>query len=165
LPEAKRLAVVGGPARKSVIKEGPWAGKTYVGGSAESFERLVIPSGRHEARNAWYRLGRPTLLGPQFGETAHWGRIEIEPARHHGQYLFVTVLVTDRAGANQPPQLGVESAEGGGAEVSISLGKDELLLRLPGGIETGGRIEVRGEQPQDWTLPNEVCLDEALAVR
>jgi len=164
LPEPKRLSVVGGPARKSVIKHGRCAGQTYVGGSPDGFERLVIPSSRHRPLNAWYRLGTPTLLGSEFGKTPHWGRIEIEPAQRGGQYLFVTVLVVDRAAANRPPQITVQDLPEA-VEVAITVGKDQILLRVPQGTEIGGSLAVEGRQALQWDLPEQVCADGPLPVR
>jgi hypothetical protein len=164
LPAPKRLAVVGGPARKSVIKHGRCAGQTYVGGSPDGFERLVIPSSRHRPRNAWYRLGTPTLLGSEFGKMPHWGRIEIEPAQRGGQYLFVTALVVDQAAANRPPQITVQDVPEA-VEVAIALAEDEILLRVPRGTEIGGSIAVEGRQPVQWDLPEHVSADAPLPVK
>ena len=164
LPQPKRLSVVGGPARKSVIKHGRCAGQTYVGGSPDGFERLVIPSSRRRALNAWYRLGTPTLLGPEFGKTPHWGRIEIEPAQRGGQYLFVTVLVADRAAANRPPQITVQDVPEA-VEVAITVGKDRILLRVPDGGEIGGSLAIEGRQAFQWDLPQQVCADGSLPVQ
>jgi hypothetical protein len=164
LPEPRKLSVVGGPASRLVIKDGPHVGRTYVGGEPDGFERLVIPSGRHHPLNAWYRLGRPTLLGAQFGETPRWGRIEIEPAHRSGQYLFVTVLAADRAGADQPPAVKSQHA-GGEIEITITVGEGELLLRAGEGGATGGTLELREPRPVRWELPGEVHADGPLPVQ
>ena len=88
LPAPKVVKVVGGPARKLLLTEGTYAGRAYVGGDADSFERLIIPAERHGARNAWYRLGQPTLLGPEFGRTPHWGadRSRADTTWHNGHF-------------------------------------------------------------------------------
>jgi hypothetical protein len=124
----------------------------------------VIPSSRRRPLNAWYRLGTPTLLGSEFGKTPHWGRIEIEPAQRGGQYLFVTVLVVDRAGANRPPQITVQDVPEA-VEIAITVGKDRILLRVPDGGEIGGSLAVEGRQAFQWDLPEQVCADGPLPVR
>ena len=77
----RRVAVVGGPARRLLIPDGRHKDRLYVGSDPEAFERLIVPSARPKPANAWYRLGKPTLLGPQFGVRPHWGRVD------RGEYL------------------------------------------------------------------------------
>ena len=161
LPAPKCLRVVGGPARKLVLKDDRYAGRTYVGGDADSFERLIIPAERHGARNAWYRLGEPTLLGPEFGKTPHWGRIEIEPTQHDAPIVFLTVLITDRADAERAPTVDYKS-EDDGIVVRLRAGDDQATLRLPSAAQTGGAIELGGSRPVTWTLPSDVQPDEPL---
>lgn len=161
LPAPKCLRVVGGPAQRVTVEKGPYAGRTYVGGDADSFERLILPAERHGALNAWYRLGEPTLLGPEFGVTPHWGRIEIEPARRDRVCVFVTVLVTDHAAAEQPPNVALETTADG-LLLTVQLGEERATLRVPAGMERGGTLEAAGTPPLSWTLPGEVQPDEPL---
>ena len=39
LPEQRRVHLAGGPAERKVVREGPAAGRTYIGGDPDSFER------------------------------------------------------------------------------------------------------------------------------
>ena len=160
-PTPKRLRVVGGPAKALLIKDGPYAGRTYIGGEENGFERLVIPAEHRGALNAWYRLGAPGLLGPEFGQTPHWGRIEIEPAQGGNPAVFVTVLVTDRAAAGQPPRVDAEAREGAFV-LTIQLGDERATLRLPGGTDRGGSAEVTGPSPLSWVFPTDVQPDASL---
>jgi hypothetical protein len=162
LPAPKCLRVVGGPARKLVVQEGRQAERTYVGGDADGFERLIIPAERHGSRNAWYRLGRPDLLGSEFGKTPHWGRIEIEPAESTRVVTFANVLVTDRADASQAPSTMLEPDQNG-LVLRIKSGPQQATLRLPAEGQGGGALEVEGAESFSWTLPTEVLADPPLA--
>jgi len=161
LPAARALRVVGGPARKLVIGKGPYAGQTYVGGDADGFERLIIPAEHHGALNAWYRLGQPALLGPQFGKTPHWGRIEIEPVSRDTSLTFLTVLVTDRAADESAPSAEFEQTEDA-LVLKLRAGEDHATLRLPAGMARGGTLDVGGPAALSWTLPADVAADAAL---
>ncbi len=161
LPAERVLRIVGGPARKLVVGEGPDAGKTYVGGDADGFERLIIPAERRSTANAWYRLGQPALLGPQFGRTPHWGRVEIEPQTRDTTLTFLTVLMTDRADAESAPEAELERADDA-LTLKLRTGADGAQLRLPVGMGRGGTLEVTGGATLSWTLPAEVAADEPL---
>ena len=161
LPTPKCLRVVGGPAQEKLLKDDTRAGRTYVGGEANGFERLIIPAERRGALNAWYRLGKPTLLGPDFGHTPHWGRIEIEPNRQEPETMFVTVLVTDRADASLPPSVQLLTADATHV-LSLKAGEQSATLRLGTGMQQGGSIEVSGAEPLFWKLPTEVMPDQPL---
>ena len=179
LPAPKHLRIVGGPAQKLVIASGPHEGRTYVGGDERGFERLIIPAEQRDSANAWYRLGTPALLGPEFDRTPHWGRVEIEPAARAKTTVFVTVLITDSADATQPPSGEVEVADDGivvtlrgtwppkaaamppGADPSRAR-EETAVLRLGAGTQCGGSVEVTGTEPLCWTLPTEVVPDEPL---
>lgn len=161
LPQARRLRVVGGPAQKQRVTDGPHKGRAYVGGGPDGFERLIIPADRHNAQNAWYELGAPPLLGSTVGMMNHWGRIEIEPTGRAETTLFVNVLVTDRGDAATPPTITAEQA-GDGPVISIAVGETRATLRLATGMQTGGSIELSRPQPATWTLPNTVEPDKPL---
>ena len=164
LPADRSLAVVGGPARKLVIAEGPLAGRTYVGGDARSFERLILPANRSKTANAWYRLGRPTLLGPQFAVRPHWGRVEIEPNRHDGRYLFINALVIDEATAKNAPDITADAGPDG-VRISIDLSDARAVLTLPATHAIGGAMRADKPTTFEWTLPEEVAVDPPLPIR
>jgi len=162
LPEQRCLRVVGGPAQKQIVAHGRHAGRSYVGGDADGFERLVIPARRPEARNAWYRLGLPTLLGPEFGKTPIWGRIELEPTQPCPAVTFLAVLVTDRADATQPPTAECQRTDQY-LVLRLGLDRDQVAVRLPADSCGGGTVEVTGTRSFRWTLPTEVQPDSPLA--
>lgn len=162
LPAPRRVRIVGGPARSLAIPDGEFAGRSYVGGDPNSFERLIIPGERRGAVNAWYRLGAPTLLGPLFGRTPHWGRVEVEPAALSARTLFVTVLVTDRPDATRAPIANVE-IEGDTLRLSVTCDRDTAELDLDGASGAGGMLRVRGRAPFEWVLPTTVEPDPPLA--
>lgn len=177
-PSPGRMLVVGGPARRARIPEGPHADRPYIGGEADGYERPIIPADRRNAANAWYRLGAPTLLGPEFDAAPHWGRIEIEPLAREKTTVFVTVLVTDRADHRPRPGLattgpwdGIEppsvklAVEGGELALSVEVGEDRAMLRFADGMERGGRLEIVAPRAASWTLPAEVEADLPLATR
>jgi hypothetical protein len=163
LPRPRRLAIVGGPARKLVIAEGPHKGQTYVGGDPDSFERLILPSGRPNAANAWYRLGKPTLLGPQFGIRPHWGRVEIEPASRDERHLFVTSMVIDKAEGTGAPDISVQETEQQ-ITILLSLGPERGRIVLPTSEAIGGELRVETPEPRCWGFPSSVGSDEPLPV-
>lgn len=162
LPAAKAQRIVGGPARRVRITEGRHVDRTYVGGDADGFERLIIPAERRGAENAWYRLGRPTLLGAQFGQQPLWGRIELEPLERGPTTIFVAVLIPDRADATVTPAVSVQPADDA-LVLHLSAGRDEATLRLPNDAGAGGRLEIGGPLPHAWDLPTEVQPDLPLA--
>ncbi len=163
LPAGAVVSVVGGPAEKKAVTSGPQAGRNYVGGGPDSFERLVIPSSRHNARNAWYELGEPTVLGSSFGHVLPWGRIEIAPPSRSREHVFVTLLAMGRKDA--PPQATAQIERvNEGIEVRIADADTNLTIRLNDGMTVGG--DVRAEKPAvwNWTLPDDVTPDAALPV-
>ncbi len=163
-PAPRVLRVVGGPARKLVVAGGRHAERTYVGGDADGFEHLIVPAERPGARNAWYRLGQPTVLGPEFGQTPHWGRLELEPRAALASCTFVAVLITDRADATEPPR--VTAAEQDGAlRLELESGPERASLRLPAEAAGSGTLEVVGRSTFTWTLPAKVEADLPLATR
>lgn len=161
LPAPKRIRVVGGPARRQVVTRGPHAARVYIGGEPDGFERLILPADRRGALNAWYRLGEPTLLGPEIGKTPHWGRIEIEPARPAAQVTFLTVLVSAPADAAAPPEALLEQT-GDDFVLRLAADGDRAVLRLPAGAAIGGALESDGPGAVAWTLPLEVAADPPL---
>ncbi len=165
LPAPRRLAVVGGPARVLRIASGPHAGREYVGGDPDGFERLVIPSSRPRARNAWFRLGSPTLLGPDFGVMPHWGRVEIEPHEGADRHLFVNVLMVGPAGREELRSAEIEPGQDGGTVLRLVLGgwEAEVLLAAPESF--GGVVRLAAPVPVRWDLPVKVEADPPLAVR
>ncbi|MEW6249606.1 MAG: hypothetical protein AB1716_03085 [Planctomycetota bacterium] len=163
-PAAQCLRVVGGPAARQVIHEGRHAGRTYMGGAADSFERLITPAERDKPRNAWYRLGTPTVLGPEFGRRPHWGRIEVEPAAAETNSMFVTVLLTDTATAAAVPRAALIE-QGDAFAVQIEAGQERATVRLPAASAGGGTLAVAGPGSFSWNLPTKVLADEPLAVK
>ncbi len=160
-PTNHRLRVVGGPAEKQTIAAGPFKGRTYTGGAADGFERLIIPADRHGAANAWYRLGAPEALGADFGKCPHWGRIECEPTDRAADTLFVAALITDAATATAAPTATVER-DGNDLVVRVRAGDSAVVLRLSE-ANLGGTLVLEGRQPLTWTLPTEVQPDGPLA--
>jgi hypothetical protein len=156
-PSPRRLWVVGGPAKSMTIPAGAYAGRTYRGGEPGGFENLVRPVSEQRPQNAWYRLGRPTVLGPAFGEQPHWGRIEIAPADKTDSSLFVTLFVIGSKEEQQP-------------SVSTETTADELRIQFVGGRTTTvalrldrapGVVVVRPDAAE-WSSPRAVESDAVL---
>jgi hypothetical protein len=158
LPAGAVVNIVGGPAEKKAVTVGPSAGRNCVGGGPDSFERLVIPSSRHNARNAWYELGEPTVLGSSFGHVLPWGRIEIAPPARAREYVFVTLLAMGRKDAPPRATASVERVDER-IEIRIENAGASVTMRLADGLKTGG--EVSAEKPKAWTwaLPDGVQPD------
>jgi len=164
LPEPRRLAIVGGPARRLLIPEGTHKGRTYVGSDPGGFEHLVVPSGRPKPANAWYRLGNPTLLGPQFGVRPHWGRVEVEPTEPSGTHLFVNALVIDQAGSSDPPVIRLQRGDER-TTLLISLDDHGAELAFPNANDIGGELRIDGPAADRWPLPRDVATDRPLPLR
>lgn len=163
LPAGRTVLVAGGPARKRVIAEGPAAGRTYVGGSAEGFERLVTPAWAGRYRNAWYELGRPTLLGAQFGRTPIWGRLEVAAPKRVRSTVFATLFAVSRAGERGAGSVAVTSTEREHTIAARLPDGTTLQLVVPAGAQPGGRLRIDGQGPVEWALPGAVQADEPLA--
>lgn len=161
-PDPRRVFVIGGPATKEVVPGGPHAGRTYQGSSAAGFERLVGPAGRDRPRNAWYRLGEPTVLGPLVGTTPHWGRIEIEPPQPGQAAVFINLLVVGASDSSAPPAASLTTTEDGGYGVGVSVDALRFLVRLPRGREWGGEVEWGSPSRASWKLPRAVSADAPL---
>lgn len=164
LPKPRSLAIVGGPARKQIITEGPHEGRTYVGGDPDGFEHLILPSGRPNPANAWYRLGKPMLLGPQFGVRPHWGRVEIEPTGREERYVFVNTLVIGTGRASTSPNVSLVESDDQ-VTVLISLATERARLVLPKSGPPGGELQVQTPESLRWSFPSSIVPDEALPVR
>lgn len=161
-PDTRLLNVVGGPGTREVIPEGRFKGRTYVGGAADSFERLIEPSSRPNADNAWFKLSAPTQLGPQFGEQHLWGRVEVEGRPTAAGGVFVTVLVINPDNDALPDVALTSDSEH--LDLHLSMGSRSATLTLPAGQKTGGRVESSaGATP--WNLPTEITADKPLPIR
>lgn len=121
LPAPRKVVVAGGPADRQTIPEGEYRGWQYVPGAADSFERLITPAGRHGAKNAWYRLGKPSSLGPAFEAMPHWGRLEVEPLERQTEtvFLHLLTLAAETPALASPPRV-IETP----TEWSVSWGDD-----------------------------------------
>lgn len=161
-PAERRVRVVGGPAERRSVPRGALAGREFVGGSAAGFERLIVPAERHQARNAWFSLGQPTVLGPQFGAQPHWGRLEIEPAAKGAATVFVALLVADDASGKLAPEATVERA-GDGLTVRARFGDRRATLKLKPDAAIGGSIRLEGTTTREWELPGAIEPDRPLA--
>lgn len=162
-PDPRRLAIVGGPARRSVVPAGPYAGRPYTGGSGDGFERLTVPSGRPRAQNAWFTLGNPTLLPPSFDEPPLWGRIEIEATRPAERYFFVTAMVIDRAATKDVPVLMAENGDGQ-LLISVTARGEQVAVVLPGS-GLGGVVRSNRPDTREWSLPTTVMADNPFPTR
>lgn len=159
-PEARRLSIVGGPATERRVANGPCAGRTYMGGEPNGFERLVTPTTEENSRNAWYRLGTPTLLGPLVSELPHWGRIEIAPRQRAAEQVFITVMVADRSGATNAPKLNVETSDAG-YDLTLTSGLRKIQCTLPAQMQRGGVLRVDSPAKKlRWSL-SEASRDHA----
>jgi len=154
LPQPRQLRVVGGPARRQVVTEGPQAATAYVGGDPDGFERLIRPGGRGRPLNAWYRLGEPTLLGPHLPPL--WGRIEIEPTEKTRACVFLTALVVDDARGTLQPQVELEQLPEG-LRLHLAVGPELIELEVPAGLEVGGTVRRPGREA--WVLPRQLQPD------
>lgn len=101
LPFDHQWRIIGGPKKTLTVEQGRHVGVEYVGGSSDSFEHWLYPPRSKEGVNAWYRLGRPSGLGPHFEQAMHWGHIEVQAITPTTDTLFCHVLVP--VGRTDPP--------------------------------------------------------------
>lgn len=152
-PRKHHVALCGGPAKQIVIADGPNKGMTYVGGAQNSFERLIQPIGQGENENAWYQLGSPTILGPDFGTPSHWGRVEIEHPRGI-PVLFVNAVILDPTHS-----MTVELDHANESDTSLHIivrsaeRSDEVVITRG---ELGGRVLRKTPEEAEWEFPSEV---------
>lgn len=166
-PEPIEQRICGGPAQRLIVDEGRNAGRGYMGGAADGFERLILPVSSGRLLNAWYRLGQPPLLPASVGKLPHWGRIELrakKPARSHA---FITVLIATDANDALAPQIAAEGdaerftlrLDHAGRRAELSLGPRAAaggVLRLcRAGDDDAGRA---------WPLPTAVTPDAPLPI-
>ena len=85
--------IAGGPKTPRRIPEGRLKGASYFGGEPDGFEHLLVPAGVSRRDNAYYRLGSPTRLGPQFGLGAVWGRLDVQAPAEPVESRFVHLLI------------------------------------------------------------------------
>jgi hypothetical protein len=162
LPTARLIDIVGGPAKRIPIKSGRNKGKLYVGGSADSFERLVTPASGRRPENAWYRLGDPTLLGPQFGVAPVWGRVEIVPTSSAGRDVFATLFVIGEK--SESPEIETSLTAGDDAyQIRIAAGDHHATVLLPRS-DPGGEVR-EGIPESTWKLPEKIEPDPPLPTR
>ncbi|MBK8914989.1 MAG: hypothetical protein IPM64_10385 [Phycisphaerales bacterium] len=144
-PASVRFRVVGGPAQRLTIEDGPHAGRTYVGGSQASFERLLTPFGSRSAVNAWFRLGAAARLGPEFGLVPHWGRVEVEPVSKGLEHTLIHVVhVGGIAGDLSVGECA--KIPDGRLQVQVRAAERLWTLRIREGAQRGGEIAA-GAQP------------------
>ena len=162
-PQDRIVNVVGGPAKRSTISAGPVKGRTYIGGSPDSFEHLVIPAGRPDAENAWYELEAPTALGRQFSAVNHWGRIEVEPVLNQSETLLVNLIWLDPP--KEPLHAPRVDASTERLAIEIDIDDQTIRLNLPPGMNLGGDLQVDRLAPDAWQLPSRVEPDGILPAR
>ncbi len=161
LPQERVVSLVGGTGARARILDGAFAGRSYVGGSADTFERLVAPSSRDNVGNAWFRLGAPTRLGAEFGGRVQqlWGRVEIEAPAANRRHLLVTAIVLDPA---ELPLSQVRiTEEPGGALLFLRDGARAATVQLQMRDTLRGFVVVDPAEPA-WELPEGIVADPKL---
>jgi hypothetical protein len=158
LPSPRKLWIAGGPARAMTIPDGTYAGRTYRGGDPAGFENLVRPASERKPQNAWYKLGRPTVLGSGFAQVLHWGRIEIAPADRTSTSLFVTLFIVGAAREQRP----IVSTTTEAGELQIKLG-DLRPTTVVLGLDEQLGVTVTRPDAAEWKSPRSVESDAALA--
>lgn len=160
-PPRTRVALAGGPAKRQRVVHPRWGVQTYIGGSPDSFERLINPSGRGVYENAWYRVGQATTLGPEFGVRPHWGRVEVEPRLGNAQeVLLIHALAWSPSGTPDRARVRVErEAQLLRLEWQSASSRGVLLLPLE---EPGGELRFAVQEIEPWPLKSEIQADGPL---
>ena len=156
-PKGEELRVVGGPAERLNTDPDGHSGISYVGGGANTYERLIHPADRTQKLNAWFRIGTVTGLGPAVGVMPRWGRIEFETARGDEPQQLFTVLVVQDAGPVDLPEIASEHTEAG-TILKIEHDERAVELRLPDGLRRGGEVTLL-RTGLKWQVPDQVLGD------
>ena len=154
-----RRRVVGGPGQTRVVEQGRHVGRAYMGGEAVGFERLILPGDQSRNPNAWFRLGAPTLLGPQVGAEPLWGRIEALPSLAQRRLTLVNLLLIREPAAPAPRYTWKDA---GGGELTYRDGERETRLEISDD-GPGGRVVL--PTGVAWPLPRSVQPDAPLPTR
>ncbi|MBN1491685.1 MAG: hypothetical protein JXA69_17360, partial [Phycisphaerae bacterium] len=127
LPVDAMQHVIGGPHESQRIPAGPLAGRPYYGSSADGYERWLWPARFGAGPQAWFRLGEPLGLGPQFGLRSNWGRLDVSPRRRDGEAVFLHVLVPVAATVTRPPAFETRQ-EAGSLAVRVALPRGTCVV-------------------------------------
>lgn len=160
LPADASRFVLGGPKEAASIHGGPWARQLYFGGSAEGYEHRIWPASMGLGPQAWYRLGTPLNLGPQFGLRSNWGRLDVAPRQRSNVVVFLHALVATDAGSGIPPRLIFERA-GDEAKVTanLSASRTEItwrLAHLDGDDSPAGRVRISALESEDTLFQSDL---------
>jgi hypothetical protein len=124
------------------VPGGASAGVTYFGGEPFGYEHRLEPAWFLQGPNAAYRLGQPTGLGPQFGVSATWGRLDVAASDKSEAATFVHVLVPVDASGERPPAVRFETAEAR-ALLEAELPGQPVRVEIPLDHGPGGQVTVR----------------------
>ncbi len=161
LPANAQRHLVGGPKEAATIPRGDWAGRPYFGSSETGYERRLWPAPLANAPQAWYRLGEPRSLGPQFGLRSNWGRLDVTAGDKPREIVFLHLLVPTDVATRRPPA--VEStAREGSVRVVVALPSARcevrwLLPRLDGGGEPAGSVNVLDANTGEILFQNDLA--------
>jgi hypothetical protein len=157
-PTERRLRIVGGPAELLAVPEGTLTGEPYYGGDPQGFERLIGLSDARRLLNAWYRLGSPPTFGPIRG-LPHWGRVELLPTVTAEPTRLVTILaIQDETFTETPSVIPLRDPDGA-LRLILANGPFQATLKLPGGLDRGGEVELTAPTQLSWTVPSRVMPD------
>lgn len=161
LPGDATWTLIGGPAKEQRVADGPHAGLPYVGGQGDGYEHWLLAGNRPGGVNAWYRLGRPADLGPQFGAGRSWGRIDVQPAQPDQVVLFVHLLWAQGRDSARRPEVAF-ATDGDTGLLRMTLEGKPALFRLaldglsPGEVIIDGKVYTLTDRVMPQTrLPSE----------
>ena len=161
LPTEARQWLIGGPKTAMRIPEGMWSGRPYFGSSAQGYEHRLWPAELTKAPQAWYRLGEPRSLGPQFGLRSNWGRLDVSPDSRGKEATFLHVLIPTDAKASRPPRM-ESTQDAASVRVVLTLpgGRCEVrwhLEKLDGGGEPAGSVSVFNANSGELLFQNDLA--------
>jgi hypothetical protein len=160
LPGDARRQLIGGPKEAMTIPRGRWAGRFFFGSSPKGYEYRLWPAQVAGTPQAWYRLGEPRSLGPQFGLRSNWGRLDVSPAGRGKETAFLHVLVPTEAQTDRPPQVeSTRDAHSVRVTIALSTGRCETiwnLEKLDGG-ESAGKVSVFDPNTGELLFQNELA--------
>ncbi len=145
LPVDGRRFLIGGPQDATTIPAGPWAGQACFGSGPKGYEHRLWPAFVPKGPQAWYRLGEPRSLGPQFGLRSNWGRLDVAPVADGNKAVFLHLLVPALVGGSGPPIVEC-SADAESIRVTVALAGARCevtwnLQQLEGG-DSAGKVRV-----------------------
>lgn len=155
-PDGAEWRIVGGPKKPAPIPEGRYQNRAYFGGDPNGFEHWIVPAHTSGGSNAWFRLGKPTRLGEQFGLRAGWGRLDVRAPLEDAKATFVHLIIPVDRNTPSPPKT-TWRVEGGTGVLTGTFDRRKIRVVIALEGEHTGQVTLTD------TASDEIIFEKALA--